>query len=188
MTLGKIHPNRHIWCTSTLWNMILSSWLNQHKLVLVCRPVTDYWVYSMTIRVISWICNRIFFFRCYMIQGNFDQGEGTSSKHKENTLNKRKGWRMTPQTSNCLMFSERLNMNFFSINWLVWVRVNSVEIVWARQKCFISEGLIGPTKLTNFFHFIVYPTPLSAGINISPFLSAVSKSHSFMSLLAFSDR
>ena len=71
-------------------------------------------------------------------------------------------------------------MNFFSINVEL---VNSGEIVWTQPKYFISEGLTGPTKLTNFFHFIVYPAPLSAEINIFPFLSTVSKSHSFMLLL-----
>ena len=64
------------------------------------------------------------------------------------------------------------------------IRVNSVQIVWTRPKYFISEGLTGPTTLTNFFDFIVYPALLLAEINVSPFLSIVSKSHSFILLLA----
>ena len=97
--------------------------------------------------------------------GNFDQVcwnfilhfRETSSKHKENTLNERKRLRKTSQTSNCLVFSERLNINFFQHKCGIWV--SSVHIVWTQPKCFISKGLTGPTKLTKFFHFIIHPTP-----------------------------
>ena len=34
---------------------------------------------QQTTHVISWICNRIVFFGCHMIRGNFDQGGGISS-------------------------------------------------------------------------------------------------------------
>ena len=40
------------------------------------------------------------------------------------------------------------------------IRVDSVQTMWTRPKCFISEGLTAPTKLTNFLYFIVYnPSP-----------------------------
>ena len=59
-----------------------------------------------------------------MIRGNFDQGGGISScisgerrpEVKRTHSTKGKGKKMTRKACNCFAFSERLNMNFFSIN------------------------------------------------------------------------
>ena len=69
-----------------------------------------------------------------MIRDNFDQGGRISScismelgpNVQKTHLAKGKAKRITPQTSNCFVFSERLNVNFLSINvelestWYKW--------------------------------------------------------------------
>ena len=61
--------------------------------------------------VISWICNRIVFFKCHMIRCNFDQGGGISScisgelrpnvKRTHSTKGKAKEWHPKPVTAWC---------------------------------------------------------------------------------------